>query len=147
MRDQAAALSREEKKQVAEFLTRRTLVDADATSIKTMKNLCSVQRGLDQSALGWNGWSPAADGSRFQNAAAAGITAAQVPSLKLKWAFGLPQTASMFSQPTVAGGRLFFASDAGTLYSIDAETGCLLVISRRWQCAERSNCPTDQRAY
>ena len=124
MRDQAAALSREEKKQVAEFLTRRTLVDADATSIKTMKNLCSVQRGLDQSALGWNGWSPAPDGSRFQNAAAASITAAQVPSLKLKWAFGVPQTASMFSQPTVAGGRLFFASDAGTLYSIDAETGC-----------------------
>jgi polyvinyl alcohol dehydrogenase (cytochrome) len=73
----------------------------------------------------WNGWSPGEKNARFQNAAAAGLTAAQVPALKLKWAFGVPKAAEMHSQPTVASGRVFFGSDAGYIYSLDAKTGCV----------------------
>src|SRR5580704_2532918 len=37
----------------------------------------------------WNGWSTSATNSRFQDATSAGLTAAEVPKLKLKWAFNL----------------------------------------------------------
>jgi hypothetical protein len=53
-----------------------------------------------------------------------------VPNLKLKWAFGLPNAASMYGQPTVAGGRVFVGADTGYVYSLDAKTGpfpCLVV--------------------
>ena len=33
------------------------------------------------------------------------MTAAQVPNLQLKWAFGFPNTVTAYSQPTVTGGR------------------------------------------
>jgi polyvinyl alcohol dehydrogenase (cytochrome) len=73
----------------------------------------------------WNGWSPGDKNARFQTATAAGLTAAQVPNLKLKWAFGIPKAAEVHSQPTVASGRVFFGSDAGYIYSLDAKTGCV----------------------
>ena len=43
----------------------------------------------------------------------------------LKWAFGFPDATSAWSQPTVAGGRLFVGSQNGTVYSLDARTGCI----------------------
>ena len=73
----------------------------------------------------WNGWSVDATNARFQSAKAAGITAAQVPNLKLKWAFALPGAASMYGQPTIAGGRVFVGADTGYVYSLDAKSGCV----------------------
>src|SRR5215472_4393597 len=55
----------------------------------------------------WNGWSPDTTNRRFQPTEQAGLLAAQVPNLKLKWAFGFPDTVSAYAQPTVAGGRVF----------------------------------------
>src|SRR5215469_1584423 len=40
------------------------------------------------SKLEWNGWSPAPTNTRYQPSDAAGLTVAQVPRLKLKWAYG-----------------------------------------------------------
>src|SRR5215467_4462701 len=40
----------------------------------------------------WNGWSPTVANTRFQSGEQAGLTAAQVPGLTLKWAFGFPDT-------------------------------------------------------
>jgi polyvinyl alcohol dehydrogenase (cytochrome) len=72
----------------------------------------------------WNGWGAGPANTRFQPAEQAGITAAQVPNLKLKWAFGFPDTISVYAQPTVAGGRVFVGSQNATVYSLDAKTGC-----------------------
>ena len=55
----------------------------------------------------------------------AGLTADQVPQLKLKWAFGYPTGLSAFGQPTVVSGRIFVGSDIGYVYSLDANTGCV----------------------
>jgi len=52
-------------------------------------------------APAWNGWSPTRGNARFASAALAGVTAAQVPQLKLKWAFGFDGDISAFSQPTI----------------------------------------------
>ena len=71
----------------------------------------------------WTGWSPDDANTRFQEAA--GFTAADVSKLKLKWAFGLGDGINARSQPAVAGGRVFVGSQSGTVYSLDARTGCI----------------------
>ena len=43
----------------------------------------------------------------------------------MKWAFGVPGAAAMYSQPSIVGGRLFFGADTGYVYSLDAATGCV----------------------
>ena len=122
MKEQAAGLDRVQQKQIAEFLGGRAIVDAAGTDVKTMSNRCKANPAFKLAANDWNGWSPRADNGRFQQAG--GIAAGDVPKLKLKWAFGVPQGASMFSEPAAAGGRLFFGGDNGTVYSIDGDTGC-----------------------
>src|SRR5262245_55025967 len=74
----------------------------------------------------WTGWSPDNSNTRFQSEQQAGLTAADVPKLTLKWAFGFPNATSAFSLPTVAGGRLFVGSQSGAVYSLDARTGCVI---------------------
>src|SRR3954470_12806366 len=71
----------------------------------------------------WNGWSPDVTNKRFQPAEQGGLTAAQVPNLKLKWAFGFPDTISAYAQPTIASGRVFVGTQNGSVYSLDAKTG------------------------
>ena len=51
------------------------------------------------------------------------IRASDVSKLALKWAFGF-QGSAVAGQPTVVDGRLFVASSAGRIYSLDARTGC-----------------------
>jgi polyvinyl alcohol dehydrogenase (cytochrome) len=72
----------------------------------------------------WNGWGNDVANTRFQNAKAAGLTAADVPRLTLKWAFGFEGTTSASGQPTVAGGRVFVGNTNSTFYSLDLKTGC-----------------------
>ncbi len=73
----------------------------------------------------WIRWGVDFENTRFQSAAAAGISASDVPKLKLKWAFGLGETNSVRAQPSVAGGQIFVGSESGTVYSLDARTGCI----------------------
>jgi len=73
----------------------------------------------------WNGWGVDTSNTRFQTEKNAGLTAAQVPKLKLKWAFGFPGVKSVIGQPSIAGGRVFLGVDTGQVYSLDAATGCV----------------------
>jgi polyvinyl alcohol dehydrogenase (cytochrome) len=57
--------------------------------------------------------------SRFQPHP--GLRAADVPRLKLKWAFAL----SGGGQPTVIGDWLFITNKDGRFYALDAHTGCI----------------------
>jgi len=72
----------------------------------------------------WNGWG-GAENRRAQSAAMAGLSADDVPKLRLKWAFGIPGVLRAFGQPAVAGGRVFIGTGARKVYSLDAATGCL----------------------
>lgn len=72
----------------------------------------------------WNGWSTGLTNSRFQDAGSAGLTAAQVPALELKWAFNLGAVTIARSQPTIVAGRVYIATQTGAVYSLDAATGC-----------------------
>ena len=72
----------------------------------------------------WNGWGVDLTNTRFQPAAQAGLTARSGAEAKLKWAFGFPNATTARALPTVAGGRVFVGSQSGTVYALDAKTGC-----------------------
>jgi polyvinyl alcohol dehydrogenase (cytochrome) len=74
----------------------------------------------------WNGWGVDAAQHRFQPAAMAQLAAADVPSLKLKWAFGFDGVTYAYAQPTIIAGRLFIGSAESKAYSLSAETGCVI---------------------
>ena len=74
----------------------------------------------------WNGWAPGLTNTRFQPTPQAGVTAEQASKLTLKWAFGFANIGSAWAPPSVAGGRVFVGSQSGTVYSLDAKTGCIV---------------------
>jgi polyvinyl alcohol dehydrogenase (cytochrome) len=76
------------------------------------------------SAPAWTGWGVNPANWRFQPAAEAGISAPDVPHLKLKWAFGVPDVRIVRSQPALYGGRVYVSGNDGSVYSLDAATGC-----------------------
>lgn len=73
----------------------------------------------------WMGWSPGRGNTRFQPAAAVGMTAADVPKLRLKWAFALGNETDARSAPAVDDGRIFLGTGGGAVYSLDARSGCV----------------------
>ena len=125
MRSNAAALSDQDKRLIAEWVGGRK-IDADAVgSIEKMTNVCSTHPPVRESnAPAWNGWGADLRNTRSQTAAAAGLSPAQVSRLQLKWAFGFPGATALYSQ-TVYDGRLYVTSNAGYVYSLDAESGCV----------------------
>jgi len=91
--------------------------------------MCTVSSGQNAAANplagpAWNGWGVTGANARYQNDAA-GLTAASVPRLKLKWAFGFPGDIAADAQPTVAGGRVYVGSQSGNVYALDAASGCV----------------------
>ena len=103
------------------------LGSAKVGDAKKMPNPCRKNPTLSDPASGpaWNGWGADSGNTRFQPSQSASLTAAQVPRLKLKWAFGYPAGESANGQPTVASGRVFVGGDNGFVYSLDAATGCV----------------------
>lgn len=69
----------------------------------------------------WNGWSPTPDNARFQSDP--GLKAEDVQRLKVKWAFAFE--GGVGSQPTVVGGRVYLGTGSGSVYALDAGTGCI----------------------
>ena len=125
MKYQGLALSGEERRAIAEYLTGRKL--GAALSGNTIGD-CGRRPPPRDPRAGplWNGWGPTIENTHFQPADQAGLTAEQVPRLHLKWAFGFPDTTSAWAQPAVAGGRLYVGSQNGTVYSLDAASGCVV---------------------
>lgn len=127
MKDEAEGLADPQVRRIAEFMSGRPLGSAQAGSATNMMNRCPRNPPLPNlsDSPAWNGWGHDAENTRFQSAQAARLTAAQVPALKLKWAFGFPTGETTSSQPTIALGRVFMGSDNGFIYSIDAKSGCV----------------------
>jgi len=125
MRYQGLHLSGAERRAIAEFAGGRKLRGALAAP---SAGRCTKPAPLGDVSSGprWIGWSPDVENSHFQSAAQAGLTADQIPRLKLKWAFGFPDATSAWAQPTIAGGRLFVGSQNGIVYSLDASSGCVV---------------------
>jgi len=116
-----------ERRAIAEFVTGKPFGRPLVTT-PSPQSLCAARAGDFAGASAgpaWNGWGVNTSNTRYQDAAAAGFSAAQVPRLKLKWAFGFPGDVAADAQPTVVGGRVFVGSQSGNVYALDASTGCI----------------------
>lgn len=118
MKAQATALTAAERKAVVDFLARPSV----SPQSDTISNKCTAPPAAFSQLDGWNGWGVDLANTRFQPKA--GLTPEHVGNLKLKWAFGVPGASVAYGQPTIADGRLFFGTQDGTVYAIDAATGC-----------------------
>ncbi len=92
---------------------------------KSCKGNAPMSRGAGAWGAQWGGWSPSVTNARYQDAKAAGLAAADVPKLKLKWAFNLGGVTMARGQPAVAGNRVFVSTLAGDVYALDASSGCI----------------------
>jgi polyvinyl alcohol dehydrogenase (cytochrome) len=122
-----ATLSETERRMVSESVAGRPLGTSQSGQAVNMPNRCADNPPLADPAAGpaWNGWGAGPSNARFQAAQGAGLDAAGVRRLKLKWAFGYPGGVSAFGQPSVVSGRVFVGTDTGFIYSIDAASGCV----------------------
>src|SRR5262245_14705186 len=100
-----------DRQRVAEWIAGTSLSHGDSSS--GVPNRCAARPpAMDHPFKGgfWNGWGVDPANTRFQPADRARLDAADIPKLKLKWAFGFPNGTSAFSQPAVARGRVFVGS-------------------------------------
>jgi polyvinyl alcohol dehydrogenase (cytochrome) len=90
-------------------------------------NRCAASPAIESlgSAPSWNGWGADGSNTRFQPAAAAELSAGDIPRLKLKWAFGFPGARAVSGQPAVVAGRVFVSADTGDVYALDSRSGCV----------------------
>ena len=127
MQAQGAALSPAERSAVAQFAAGRSFgTEKPVDPATEAGSRCTDAPGWPARAgtARWNGWGNGVANTRFQSASAGGLTAAQLPQLKLKWAFGFVDISSARTQPAVLAGRVFVASENGQVHSLSAERGC-----------------------
>ncbi|MDB6090422.1 MAG: polyvinyl-alcohol dehydrogenase [Gammaproteobacteria bacterium] len=140
MQAQAASLSDAERQGVAEYASGRAFGPAmTAPAESATINLCTDQAlmGDPRRAPSWNGWGNGRTNARFQPGTQGKLTAADLPRLQLEWAFGYANVSSARPQPTIAGGRLFAASENGNVYALNPRTGC-----RYWTFKAQAGVPT-----
>ena len=118
----AYPMTREERQAVADYLGTKEPEAAPPPSAFCPAGKLPLSA---QTTANWNGWSPAAENTRFQTAEHAGFSLGQVRHLKLKWAFGFQGDVTAFAAPSVLDGTLFVGSAAGVVHAVDAKTGCL----------------------
>lgn len=99
-----------------------------AAAIGGLLPITSQSQGSSCAAIGrqgmtWASWGATEANTRF--ARTPGLTATQVPRLKLKWARSLGEVVNARSQPAIVAGTVYVASEAGGLGALDAATGCL----------------------
>ena len=135
MAPMAEGLSDVEKKAIALYVSSRDKSGGDGPlSARTIWGPSSAQMPLDgprceggiepvnmYAADQWIGWSPSKTNDRYQRNP--GLAKADVPRLKVKWAFKYP--GSKNGQATVVGDRVFVTSMSGAVYALNAETGCV----------------------
>ncbi len=121
MRQQAAALSAEQKRQVVEYL----VGTPDLTPPKLVH--CESQPDwFDHSQRpAAEGWGIDLHNTRHMPYADAGLKADQLAGLQIKWVFDYPRATRARSHPSLAGGAVFVGSQNGTVYALDQASGCV----------------------
>ncbi|MCP1909131.1 polyvinyl alcohol dehydrogenase (cytochrome) [Bradyrhizobium elkanii] len=123
----AQGLASDERAAIASLVTGKA---ASLVPTESAGQCAQNETGFPQPIDGprWNGWGTDINNSRFQPAAMAGLAQDQVPRLRLKWAFGFPDTSNANAQPAVVGGLLFVGGGDRKVHALDAKTGCT-----RWE--------------
>jgi polyvinyl alcohol dehydrogenase (cytochrome) len=124
MRYQGLQLSGAERRAVAEHITGKT---PGSTTRDPNAGRCSKTTAFAPGTKPqWNGWGPTRENTHVVSREVAGLSADDLPKVTLKWAFGFPDATSAWAQPTVVGNRLFVGSQNGTVFALDADSGCII---------------------
>ncbi|MCG8442968.1 MAG: PQQ-binding-like beta-propeller repeat protein, partial [Caulobacterales bacterium] len=107
-----------ERRALADFLGGTSAPDIPPLTCAGPGDLAIADAGPFQ------GWSLTLEGTRFVDAATAGLDKTNVADLALKWAFAYPGATRARSQPSYADGVAFVGSQSGRVYALDLETGC-----------------------
>src|SRR5262245_12969175 len=122
MRAQGASRTPEERRAIAVFLTGKPL--GSMTAPNTAPRCTSAPAAFSAApSRAWTGRSPSRANDRYQ-AQPGALTAADVPKLKVKWAFGFAGDTSAAVQPTIVNGRVFVGSTSGRIYALSLRDGC-----------------------
>ena len=123
MSTSALMLSNQDIRQVAYYLTGKQVED---NKQQRQQFLCEAgpQAAKPGTQASWTGWGGAQGNQRFQ-AQETILNPDNVNGLKLKWAFGFPETTRVRSQPTVTASFVYIGSQEGRVYALDADTGCI----------------------
>ena len=123
MRSEAEQLTDLQRVMLGEYLTGRTysddLMPADA--------FCS-QAGparLEVDDIAWVVYGADLPGTGFQPADLAGLSAADVPNLELRWAFAFPGASQVRTKPTIVGDVALVGDQFGGVYALDVASGCV----------------------
>lgn len=120
MQVQATGLERAEITSVAVYLSRYR--NADAREVHPQPNPCKKPMApMSPGERDWHVWGHDVGNSRHQPTP--GFTAAQVPQLKVKWAWAYPGQYAQ-GQPILVGGNVLVGSSIGRVTALDAGTGC-----------------------
>jgi polyvinyl alcohol dehydrogenase (cytochrome) len=120
MRANAAGLNAGEKIAVAMYVSQNKSGGTVSRSSSEAPACAKAPTPLTLSGPAWNGWGRTVENTRYQPDP--GLSAAEVPRLKLKWAMAVAGNRN--GQPVIAGGRLFTNDTAGSVYALDAKSGC-----------------------
>jgi polyvinyl alcohol dehydrogenase (cytochrome) len=122
----AVTLTSDQRRNLAEFLTGKSFADSPPMTPPAAAMCRNGDAPLTAGGPSWTAWGgPTNANTRYQPASGTAIDADSVGRLELKWAFGLPGHIQSYGNPSVFGGRLYFGSQGGIVYSLDAETGCV----------------------
>ena len=122
MQQQVINLSADQKGDVVEFLVGAALTESGYEPVWCAPD----QRGMDlDQPPRLQNWGGSLENDHFIDADIAGLDVADIPRLRLKWAFAYPGATRARSQPAFAGGSLFVGSQDGTVYSLQADSGCI----------------------
>jgi polyvinyl alcohol dehydrogenase (cytochrome) len=125
MRVQAQGLSSPERIALASYLSVGPIKDTPTLPQSAYCSAAGNPLASDTRGPSWNGFGAGPTNARFQSTEAAGLSAADIPKLRVKWAFGLGDVTVARGQPALVGNRLFAGSQANQLYSLDAKAGCI----------------------
>lgn len=120
MTQQASHLTPAQRRLITEYLTHTRMQDFRPPAAPPV---CEGPKA------GFSGPPPARaswghDNSRFFSAEAGGLVVADIPQLKLKWAFAYPNATRARSQPVIGWNTIFVGSQNGTVYAFDLDSGC-----------------------
>jgi polyvinyl alcohol dehydrogenase (cytochrome) len=120
MKPMAQGLSETDRRNVAEYLTRRR------SSAAVAPRMCAADAspfdfGEPPPLAGW-GFEPG--NAHAVTEASAGLDAARAKHLTLKWALAFPNALRARSQPTLGGGAIYVGSHDGSVFALDRKTGC-----------------------